>query len=80
MHILAKMVEALEYKNCEKEAREFLQWLLQQNYDQPSISNQAFSFAFMYLLKSNELAREFYDKQGFELLGRFLEKHCVREF
>lgn len=33
----------------------------------------------MYLLKSNELAKEFVDQNGFELLTNYLEDQCLSD-
>jgi len=33
----------------------------------------------MYLLKTNELAREFVDQHGFELYSQFLDKDCLED-
>lgn len=31
----------------------------------------------MYMLKTNELAQEFVDQNGFDLLTKFLDKDCI---
>jgi hypothetical protein len=51
---------AHEYKNCQKEAREFMNWLLEQK-KAPSLSLHTYTFSLMYLLKTNDLAKEFTD-------------------
>jgi hypothetical protein len=43
------------------------------------ISYNAYTFALMYLLKTNDLAREFERSQGFEIFSELLETKCVSE-
>lgn len=59
-HILAMMIEAHEYKNCHIEAKQFMNWLIEQKQN-PSLNINAYTFSLMYLLKTNELAKEFVD-------------------
>ena len=68
-HILAQLIEATQYKNCETAAREFLNWLLEQR-GKLQVSEQAYTFSLMYLLKTNELAREFERSGGFDIFSR----------
>lgn len=70
------LIEAHEYKNCSNEARQFLNWLLEQK-TKLRISIHAYTFSLMYILKSNELAKEFTEQNGFDLLANFLEKECI---
>jgi hypothetical protein len=42
------------------EAKQFLNWLIEQKA-KPNISLNAYTFALMYLVKTNELAKEFVD-------------------
>jgi hypothetical protein len=72
------LIEAVEYKNCVNEGRQFLNWLLEQKHDL-RVSIHAYTFCLMYLLKTNELAREFVDQSGFALFSKFLEKECIDE-
>lgn len=41
------------------------------------ISKPAFSFALMTILKKNELARDYCDVQGIQLIDKFLEGPCI---
>jgi hypothetical protein len=43
------------------------------------ISKPAFSFALMNILKKNELARDYCDVQGIQLIDKFLEGPCVEQ-
>jgi hypothetical protein len=40
----------------------------------------AYTFALMYLLKTNELAKEFVDMNGFDLYARLLDKDCIEDY
>lgn len=37
------------------------------------LSTYAYTFSFVYLLKTNELAQEFVEQNGFEIFSKFLE-------
>lgn len=76
-HILAMLIEAHEYKNCQIEAKQFMNWLLEQKLN-PSVSLHAYTFALMYLLKTNELAKEFVTQGGFEIFHRYLNNECIK--
>jgi len=78
-HILAMLIEAHEYKNCQIEAKQFMNWLLEQK-QKPNISMPAYTFALMYLLKTNELAKEFVDQGGFELFHQYLNLECLKSY
>lgn len=77
-HILSQLIEATQYKNCESQARDFLNWLLEQR-GKYQVSKQAYTFALMYLLKTNELAREFERSGGFDIFNNFLGSDCIQE-
>ncbi len=76
-HILAMLIEAHEYKNCSIEAKQFMNWLIEQKQN-PNVNINAYTFALMYLLKTNELAKEFVDQGGFELFHRYLNNECLK--
>ena len=59
-HVLALMIEAEKYENCEKQAREFLMYLMEKRdiHGMP-LSHEAYTFALMTILKNNELAKIF---------------------
>lgn len=78
-HILAMLIEAHEYKNCQMEAKQFLNWLIEQK-KKPNISLHAYTFAIMYLVKTNELAKEFVDQGGFELFSNYLNYECIKNY
>ena len=71
-------IRARGFKNCEKPAREFLNWILQQRGNL-LLSKQAYTFSLMYLLKTNELAYEFSRSQGFKIFADLLEKECTED-
>ncbi len=77
-HILSMLIEAYEYHNCEKQAMDYLNWLLEMKA-LPRLSHQAYTFNMMYMVKTNELAKEFVDQHGFELLARYLEFDCLED-
>ena len=76
-HILAMLIEAHEYKNCSIEAKQFMNWLVEMKQN-PTLNINAYTFALMYLLKTNELAKEFVDQGGFELFHRYLNNECLK--
>lgn len=39
----------------------------------------AYTFALLYVLKTNELAQEFVDQNGFEIISRYLEYECIED-
>ena len=43
------------------------------------VSNYAYTFTLMYLLKTNELAREFVDQNGFDIYSQMLDKDCLED-
>jgi hypothetical protein len=56
-----------------------LNWLIEQK-QKPNISLNAYTFALMYLLKTNELAKEFVDQGGFELFSNYLNYECIKSY
>jgi V-type H+-transporting ATPase subunit H len=77
-HILSQLIEAHEYKNCEEQARQFLNWLLEQR-DKMQLSTHAYTFCLMYLLKTNELASEFERSGGFTVFSKLLDSTCTED-
>lgn len=69
---------AVEFKNCEQEAKTFLNWLLEQKR-KLILSVHAYTFCLMYLLKTNELAQDFVDQNGFELFSTYLDNDCLKD-
>lgn len=41
------------------------------------MSLHTYTFALLYLLKTNELAKEFVEQNGFELYTQLLEQECL---
>lgn len=83
-HVNAMLIEAYEFKKCAHAARNFMLYLFDQkdifveNYSQHKkkpafLSKIAFTTALMYMVKTNELARDFCDRQGFFLMKCLLE-------
>jgi hypothetical protein len=58
------LLEDIGYKNASKPAHQFLTWLT--TPESKKLSDIALTFAFVYSLKINELAKEFYEKNGME--------------
>lgn len=56
-----------------------MNWLLEQK-QKPNISLQAYTFSLMYLLKTNELAKEFVDQGGFDLFQGYLNMECLKNY
>jgi len=73
------LIEAHEYKNCQQEAKQFQNWLIEQK-KKPNISLHAYTFAIMYLVKTNELAKDFVDQGGFELFSNYLNYECIKNY
>lgn len=45
------------------------------------LSVHSYTFALLYLLKSNELAKEFVSQNGIErIFSRYLDKECLEDF
>jgi hypothetical protein len=91
-HTLAMLIEAVEYKKCAIPAKNFMNFLFEQKDvfinmfanpkskapKQSMLSKLAFTHCLMYMVKTNELARDFVDRQGFQLLRGFLLDDCVK--
>lgn len=57
-----------------------MNWLLEQkDSSNRQVSLHTYTFALMYLLKTNELAREFVDHNGFDLYSKVLDKECIED-
>jgi len=76
-HILALLIDASDYNKYHKQAQEFLLWLEHQTLDTMTISVNAYTFALMTLLKSNEIARIFCIDSSFRMIVRFLDGPCL---
>lgn len=73
-HVLAILIEAVEYKNCAVAARQFLTYLFEHRRQ---LSTICFTHCLMFLLKTNELASEFVNKRGFEIYVDLLKGDCL---
>jgi hypothetical protein len=79
-HILSLLIESEKFEKCHKQAREFLNWLMQQrDIYSLQLSHNAYTFALMTLLKTNELAREFSTSQSFKVISDLLEGPCLEQ-
>lgn len=70
-HVLAMLIENVEYKNCAVAARNFLTYLFDVR-SQNKLSIIAYTHCMMFLLKTNDLALEFVNKRGFEMYKELL--------
>jgi len=89
-HTLAILIEAYEYKKCAVAAKNFMNYLFDQSdtfmkqqsgaksAPQASLSKIAFTHCIMYMVKTNELARDFVDRKGFHLMQGFLQDDCLK--
>lgn len=59
-------------------ARNFLIYLLDNKYNTKALSRHAYTHCLMYLLKTNELAQMFVQKQGFAVLQNILQNECLQ--
>jgi hypothetical protein len=83
IHIAPILIEALEFKQCQEEAKSLLNWVLKNLANEGKCRNKEFakaiSFCMMYLLKHNELARIFSDHNGFQAISAMLIKAAVSD-
>lgn len=79
-HILAMVIDEFRSKNCEQESKDFLLYLISNHKGNSfKLSHYAYSFAIMYLMKQNDLARKFIDSRGQETLQELLRDECQRD-
>lgn len=77
-HTLAMLIEALEYKNCQDVASNFLNYLFEIKDKPDAMSREAFTHCLMFLLKTNDLARDFIDRKGMKTIyHRLLQEECI---
>mmetsp|Transcript_19642 Transcript_19642/g.30293 ORF Transcript_19642/g.30293 Transcript_19642/m.30293 type:complete len:384 (+) Transcript_19642:2-1153(+) len=77
-HVLAILIAYTNFDKCHKEAREFLNYLTQQNdVNSLTLSVNAYTFALMTILKTNQLAREFSTQHSFGMIANLLEGPCL---
>lgn len=89
-HTLAMLIEAYEYKKCAQAAKNFMIFLFEQkdiyiaqaqrvkNPKIAMLSKTAFTHCLMYMVKTNELAKDFVDRQGFQLFKALLQDDCIK--
>lgn len=89
-HTLCMLIEAYEFKKCAIPAKNFMNYLFEEKdkfiQNQGSkgkprdtmLSKICFTHCLMYMVKTNELARDFVDRQGFQLLKGFLNDDCIK--
>ena len=77
-HVLAMLIEATGYKHCAQQAKSFLAWIVIP--EKNKITPAAYSSSLMYLIKVNELAREFYERNGMGQLSKMLETECLDDY
>ena len=70
-HVLAILIEAVDYSNNAEKAsqhlqvsKNFLNYLLEHKDNKAVLSREALTHCLMFVLKKNELAREFIDRRG----------------
>ena len=82
-HILVLLIDAQKYEKCEKDAKQFLIKITSQQEkgfrpkDNSILSLNALSFALVTMVKTNQLAREFSNVLGFQIMNEFLEGPCL---
>jgi V-type H+-transporting ATPase subunit H len=80
-HILALIIDAeKQYDNVAKHAKDFLNMVTNPSVDSNNelLSPHAQSFAIMTLVKTNQLAREFSNVLGFNILSKYLDGPCLQ--
>ena len=77
-HILVLLIDAHKYEKCESDARHFMNLITNGIINENSyLSPNALTFALMTLVKTNQLAMEFANPLGFNLLNELLEGACM---
>ena len=71
-HLAAITIGAIDYKYCEDSATKLVNWLLVANRDNNMVSHFGFVSALMYLLKHNDIVRQFYDNHGIRILTELM--------
>lgn len=90
-HTLAMLIEANEFKKCALSAKNYMNFLFEQKdlfmanmgkvgkeVKPTMLSKVCFTHCLMYMVKTNELARDFVDRQGFQLIKAFLGDDCIK--
>ena len=66
------------YAKIRQDATDFLNWLVISGHK--ILSNYGYTFSVMYLVKTNELASQFYSTNGLERLLQMLTHECLEDF
>lgn len=67
-------------RNCEQESKDFIVYLISNHRGNNfKLSQYAYSFAIMYLMKQNDLAKQFIDSRGQETLQGLLRGECQKD-
>lgn len=76
--VLAMLVEASGYEHCKDHATDFMNWIYA--FDSSKLSANAYTFSIMYLIKINELAKEFVELNGINKLIEMLDFQCLNDY
>jgi V-type H+-transporting ATPase subunit H len=76
--IQAILIEASGYQNCKDHAIDFMNWIYA--FDAKRISASAYTFSILYLIKINELAKEFVELNGINKLIAMLDNQCLGDY
>ena len=75
-HSLSQIIANMEFSLCEHHAKHFLNYLMERN---KSVSDECKSACLLMLMKTNELASIFTERQGFYILEKWLKTECLKK-
>jgi len=74
-HIIVLLLGAqTNHEKYKKDSSDLLNWLMQ---NEKNLSEHAFTFALVNLVKLNHLAKQFSTDQGFNLIDNLLGNACI---
>lgn len=76
--VLSILIESAGYEHCKDHAIDFMNWIYA--FDSKRISANAYTFSIDYLVKINELAREFVELNGINKLIEMLDNQCLNDY
>lgn len=76
--VLSMLVEASGFEHCKDHAIDFMNWIY--SFDSKRISANAYTFSICYLVKINELAKEFVELNGIQKLIEMLDNQCLSDY
>lgn len=76
--ILSMLIEAAGFDNWKDHAIDFMNWIYA--FDSKRISANAYTYSICYLVKINELAREFVELNGINKLIEMLDNQCLNDY